>query len=257
LTECDTLRRRVGSMFDWLAIPADARRRFSAPVAVSLALHLLVAGLVPLMTRLHAAPAATPDPVFVLLQPRRPAAAAAPLGPAPAAKPPKPKPKPVRRPAVAAVALLPPVAVPAAAPPPEAERPAPAEPPEEAARPDGLLGASGQGVGSSLSAALLTNADGHVEYDDALMTPPERISGPDPEYTYLARIHDVQGVMLVKCLVTVLGVVRDCRVVQGLAYMDAAVVDALLRRRYTPARLADGRAIEVEYMFRIRLQLVQ
>jgi protein TonB len=96
-----------------------------------------------------------------------------------------------------------------------------------------------------------------VEYDDALMTPPERISGPDPEYTYLARIHDVQGVMLVKCLVTVLGVVRDCRVVQGLAYMDAAVVDALLRRRYTPARLADGRAIEVEYMFRIRLQLVQ
>jgi protein TonB len=63
--------------------------------------------------------------------------------------------------------------------------------------------------------------------------------------------------MLVKCLVTVLGVVRDCRVVQGLAYMDAAVVDALLRRRYTPARLADGRAIEVEYMFRIRLQLVQ
>jgi len=39
--------------------------------------------------------------------------------------------------------------------------------------------------------------------------------------------------------------------------MDGAVVDALVRRRYTPARLADGRAIEVEYTFRIRLQLVR
>jgi protein TonB len=63
--------------------------------------------------------------------------------------------------------------------------------------------------------------------------------------------------MLVKCLVTTLGVVRDCRVIQGLPYMDGAVVDALLRRRYTPARLPDGSAIEVEYTFRIRLQLVR
>jgi hypothetical protein len=39
--------------------------------------------------------------------------------------------------------------------------------------------------------------------------------------------------------------------------MEGAVVDALLRRRYTPARLADGSAIEVEYTFRIRLQLVR
>jgi protein TonB len=246
LTECDTLRRGVGTMFDSLAIPADARRRFGAPAAVSLTLHLVVVGLVPAMSRYHATAAATPEGVFVLLQPRRPAPAAAPLGQAPAAKPPKPKRKPVRRPPVAVVALVPPVALPAAAPPPEAERPAPVAPP-----------ATGQGAGSSVGAVLATNADGNVEYDDALMTPPERISGPDPEYTYLARIHDVQGLMLVKCVVTVLGIVRDCRVIQGLAYMDGAVVDALVRRRYTPARLADGRAIEVEYTFRIRLQLVR
>ena len=257
MTECDTLRRWVGTMFDSLAIPADARRRFGAPAAVSLTLHLVVVGLVPVMSRYHATAAATPEGVFVLLQPRRPAPAAAPLGQAPAAKPPKPKRKPVRRPPVAVVALVPPVALPAAAPPPEAERPAPVAPPEEPARPDGLLGATGQGGGSSVGAVLATNADGNVEYDDALMTPPERISGPDPEYTYLARIHDVQGLMLVKCVVTVLGIVRDCRVIQGLAYMDGAVVDALVRRRYTPARLADGRAIEVEYTFRIRLQLVR
>ncbi len=244
-------------MFDSVAIPAGARRRFGVPAAVSVALHLLVAALVPAMTRLHAAAAATPEGVFVLLQPRRPAPAAAPLGPAPAAKPPRPKRQSVRRPAVAAIALVPPVVPPVAAPPPEADPPAPAPPPEEPARPDGLLGATGVAAGSSVGAGLPTNADGRVEYDDALMTPPERLSGPDPEYTYLARAHDVQGVMVVKCVVTMLGAVRDCRVVEGLPYMEGAVVDALLRRRYTPARLGDGRAIEVEYTFRIRLRLVR
>jgi len=44
-------------MFDSVAIPADARRRFGAPAAVSVALHLLVAALVPAMTRLQAAAA--------------------------------------------------------------------------------------------------------------------------------------------------------------------------------------------------------
>jgi len=115
----------------------------------------------------------------------------------------------------------------------------------------------GNAAGSTPGVALAINADGHVEYDDALMSPPERLSGPDPEYTYLARAHDVQGVMVVKCLVTIFGVVRDCRVLEGLPYMEGAVVDALLRRRYTPARLANGRAIDVEYTFRIRLQLVR
>jgi protein TonB len=243
-------------MFDPVAVPADARRRFRAPVAVSLSVHLLAAALVPAMTRLQP-PSAAPEGVFVLLQPRRPAPAAAPLGPAPAAKPPRPKRQPVRRPALAKAALVPPMAVPAAPPPPAEERPAPAPPPEEPARPDGRPGGLGESAGSGAGIGLPTNADGRIEYDDALMTPPERLSGPDPEYTYLARAHDVQGVMLVKCLVTTLGVVRDCRVIQGLPYMDGAVVDALLRRRYTPARLPDGSAIEVEYTFRIRLQLVR
>jgi hypothetical protein len=33
------------------------------------------------------------------------------------------------------------------------------------------------------------------------------------------------------------------------------VVAALEQRRYLPARLPDGRAVEVDYTFRIRLQL--
>ncbi len=236
----------------------SSRRRFGAPAVVSLALHALAIAAVPAFSAFHPAPAVRPESVFVVLNPRAPApAAAAAERSSPAARPPRPKRKTPPRPVLTAPVAVPAPPAPVEEPPPE-QRPAPPAPPEELARPDGMPGGVGNaGASSAGSAVLATNAEGHVVYDDALMSTPERISGPDPEYTYLARIHDVQGVMLAKCIVTILGVVRDCRVVQGLPYMDGAVVDALVRRRYTPARLADGRAVEVEFTFRIRLQLVR
>jgi protein TonB len=93
------------------------------------------------------------------------------------------------------------------------------------------------------------------EYEAGRMTPPRQISGPDPEYTTQALQNEVQGLMVVKCIVTLEGAVHACRVLQGLPFMDSAVVAALERRRYLPARLPDGRAVEVDYTFRIRLQL--
>jgi len=39
--------------------------------------------------------------------------------------------------------------------------------------------------------------------------------------------------------------------------MNRPVVEALERRRYLPARLSNGRPVEVDYTFRIRLQLPQ
>jgi hypothetical protein len=39
--------------------------------------------------------------------------------------------------------------------------------------------------------------------------------------------------------------------------MDRAVVEALEHRRYAPATVGNGRPIEVEYTFRIRLELPQ
>jgi periplasmic protein TonB len=244
-------------MFDTIASPAQARRRFGAPAAVSLALHLLTIAAVPAVTLYQAVSVQPQQSVFVLLNLRRPAAAAAAAERSSAAPKPQPQPKRkvARRVAAPAPVLSPAPVAPAEPPAPEPPAPDAPAPSEEPARPDGVPGGLGVAAGSSLG--LAKNAEGRVEYDDALMTPPERISGPDPEYTYLARIHGVQGLMLVKCVVTTAGLVRDCRVVQGLPYMEGAVVDALLRRRYTPARLGDGRPIEVEYTFRIRLQLVR
>jgi hypothetical protein len=92
-----------------------------------------------------------------------------------------------------------------------------------------------------------------VEPSDA--TPPKMISGPDLTYTGAALDHEVEGVMRVACVVTVVGEVDRCRVLHGLPYMDVAVLQALRSRRYEPARLPDGRPVETEYVFVVRLLL--
>jgi hypothetical protein len=48
--------------------------------------------------------------------------------------------------------------------------------------------------------------------------------------------------------------VRDCQVLQGLPFMDEAVVEALQRRRYRPAT-RNGVPVGVSYLFRIHLRL--
>ena len=60
--------------------------------------------------------------------------------------------------------------------------------------------------------------------------------------------------MLVKCIVSVQGQVRNCRVIKSLPFMDKAVIEALEKRRYSPA-LLHGQPIEVDYTFKITLAL--
>lgn len=95
-----------------------------------------------------------------------------------------------------------------------------------------------------------------VEFNDASMTPPAMISGPSPEYTQEAIDSGVQGLMQVRCIVTVAGMVRNCKVLKGLPYMNSAVLEALVRRHYTPA-LAQGKPVDVYYTFNVRLRLPQ
>ena len=92
-----------------------------------------------------------------------------------------------------------------------------------------------------------------VEFNDS-MTAPSIISGPNPEYTPEAVERGIEGVMQVRCAVTVTGAVRRCKVLKGLPYMDRAVVDALEARKYKPA-LLQGKPVDVFYTFTLRLQL--
>ncbi len=101
------------------------------------------------------------------------------------------------------------------------------------------------------TAQLIT--ENAVEFNDT-MTPPAMLSGPNPEYTQEAVERGIEGTMQVRCVVTVAGAVRACKVLKGLPYMDRAVIDALQARRYKPA-LAQGRPVDVFYTFTIRLKL--
>ena len=94
---------------------------------------------------------------------------------------------------------------------------------------------------------------GPVEFNDT-MTPPQKVAGPDPVYTSQALEREVEGMMIVKCVVSTQGVVRNCRVMKSLPFMDRAVIEALEKRRYTPALLR-GQPIEVDYTFKIKLTL--
>ena len=95
--------------------------------------------------------------------------------------------------------------------------------------------------------------DVRMEFDER-MSPPEKLGGPDPVYSEKALEREVQGTMVVRCVVTTEGKVFGCRVLKSLPFMDRAVIDALERRRYKPATLG-GRAVEVNYNFKITLRL--
>jgi TonB family protein len=127
--------------------------------------------------------------------------------------------------------------------------PGPPEPPLEPPGPG--LGVVGGAVGGGEE---VTAPPPRVDFDAASMTRPVFLSGPDLAYTRAALEREVEGLMVVACVVTREGSVRDCHVEKGLPFMDAAVVQALERRRYRPATLK-GVPVEVTYQFRINWKL--
>lgn len=107
---------------------------------------------------------------------------------------------------------------------------------------------------SSSSKASQREVPAAPEFDAATMTAPVMVSGPAPEYTAQAIEQEVEGTMVVRCVVLVDGSVRGCVVKQGLPFMNRAVVDALEARHYKPAT-RQGKPLDVSYTFTIRLKL--
>jgi periplasmic protein TonB len=132
--------------------------------------------------------------------------------------------------------------------------PGPDLPDEDEGEEGGVEGGVVGGVkGGVVGGVVGGTGNARLEFNDT-MTPPVRTSGPDPVYTRQAEEHEVEGLMVVKCVVTVEGTVKECRVLRGLPFMDRAVVEALEKRRYRPALLL-GKPVEVEYTFKLRLGL--
>ena len=118
---------------------------------------------------------------------------------------------------------------------------------------EGIVGGAVSGEAGGASRAV-AQPPPTLEFNESSMKRPVFVSGPDLAYTRRALDRAVEGLMIVKCVVTVEGIVRDCHVMTGLPYMDDAVVAALEHRRYQPATLG-GKPVEVNYVFRINLKL--
>jgi periplasmic protein TonB len=86
------------------------------------------------------------------------------------------------------------------------------------------------------------------------MNRPSMVSGRDPTYTKDALAARVEGLMIVRCTITVAGAITNCRVIKEVPHMKQAVLDALYTRRYTPV-MFNGQAVNVEYVFNIKLVL--
>jgi TonB family protein len=95
-----------------------------------------------------------------------------------------------------------------------------------------------------------------VEFNEATMTAPSMISGPNPEYTDDALEHGIEGTMTLRCVVNAQGRVHGCKVLKGLRFMDGPVIRALEARKYRPA-LSQGAPVDVFYTFTIHLKLPQ
>jgi len=87
------------------------------------------------------------------------------------------------------------------------------------------------------------------------MNRPTQVAGPiQPPYTRSALEHGVQGIVILRCVLTSKGTLNRCRTLKPLPYMTEIFVDSLLMRQYTPV-LYEGRAVNVEYTFPFRFQL--
>lgn len=119
----------------------------------------------------------------------------------------------------------------------------------------GIDGGEVGGVPGGIVGGVVDARDAPLEFDARRMTEPKFLSGPSLAYTEKAREREVEGTMIVKCVLTTNGRIHACRVLKSLPFMDRAVVSALERRRYAPVTMG-GRPIDVDYTFRIPFRLV-
>ena len=91
-----------------------------------------------------------------------------------------------------------------------------------------------------------------VAFEPSAMTRPQRVSGREPQLTAEARAERVRGTALVRCVVTREGRVTNCRLLNGLPYMEQELLEALSTWRVTPVT-SQGKAIDVDYTFVVRI----
>jgi protein TonB len=236
-------------MFDSVLHPDHLpKRRFGRGFIIAAVVHAAVIGFAAWASA-RAALADKQDVEVKFVKPPPPPPPPPP--PAAAENRPKPKPQPNKPVTVVQQAIVAPTVIPDEKPPEKDASEMQSSSGEGV--PGGEVGGIPGGiVGGVVDASDVANKP--VEFDAKTMKDPGFVSGPNPQYTEKALEKEVQGVIVVKCVVTIDGRIHDCRVIRSLPFMDRAVITALEKRRYSPATQG-GRPIEVDYTFKITLRL--
>ncbi len=140
--------------------------------------------------------------------------------------------------------------------PKEAEPEAEAEP-EEAGVEGGVVGGVAGGVvggvvGGQVGGTLGGQGPEVLPFGEGMSRPVGDPGNRSPQYTREALEAHIEGLMLVKCTITLDGELRNCRVIKPLPHMEKAVLDALSKWKFAPVTF-QGRAVAVDYVIPVRL----
>lgn len=124
----------------------------------------------------------------------------------------------------------------------------------------GLVGGTIGGTGSVISTAPAAPPPPPPPTNQVLpfgegMNRPQLVGGPEPVFPREARLANVEGTLLAKCVITTEGTLTGCRIIKSLPFLDQPVLEALAQRRYTPVSF-QGRPVAVEYVipFKFKIQ---
>ena len=142
------------------------------------------------------------------------------------------------------------------------EEPKPVDEPEESGVPGGVQGGVPGGVvggvvggvpGGTLGGVVGGTGNAALPFGQG-MTRPQQISGGTPQYSREAIAARVEGKVIVRCVITTSGEVRDCKVIKGVPMLQEIVLANLTQSRYTPVTY-QGRPETVQYLFTFNFKL--
>jgi protein TonB len=202
------------------------------------------------------------DVVFMAFAPPPPPPPPPPLGGASTPKHTETKPTPVKKPDTIYDTKDTPK-------PHEQEKPKDEKPPQEGGQAGGVEGGVAGGVvggtvggviGGQIGGVLGGQVGGTVGGGGNTVIPfgagmnrPSRISGADPTFTREANEAKVEGLALVKCVITTSGSLTGCSMLKSLPFMDQAILSAVSQWKMTPV-VFNGRPVSVMYTIPIRLK---
>jgi protein TonB len=256
-------------MFDAVLSKQQKEQRYGTGVVLALLTYAAGIGAAVFFLPRAVGPQLTQKDVAVTLYTALEPAPPPPPPPGPATSNPepprqRPKPKPVE-PKIEPKPVVEPSPVDTLVPEPTPEPPsdpAPASdaPPEPPSGGGGVIGGVVGGVqGGTVGGTVGGTIGGTGSGTTALpfgpgMTRPQQIAGTPPTYTREARAARVQGKVIVRCLITVAGEVRNCQVIKGVPMLTELVLASLQSSRFTPVHYR-GVPQAVNYIFPFNFKL--